>query len=151
MGRFIKRIILLLVIVFIGMQFYRPNKNEMQPVTLDDFLLTEKAPEKVKILMQNSCYDCHSNQTNYLWFDNIAPASWYVDEHVKNGKAELNFSEWATMDFRDKRKILSLLATNIVEEKMPLESYLNMHSDAKLNQENKAEILKWLFTIEVLY
>ena len=151
MGRTIKRVILLLAVVFIGMQFYRPHKNEMQPVTLDDFLLAEKAPENVKSLMQNSCYDCHSNQTNYLWFDNIAPVSWCVDEHIKNGKTELNFSKWAIMDFRDKRKILSLLATNIIEEKMPLESYLKMHSDAKLNQDSKDEILKWLFTIEILY
>ncbi len=149
MKKIIKRFLLILAVLFIGIQFYRPHKSEYKPETLDDFLLAEKAPNDVKALIRNSCYDCHSNQTNYLWYDHIAPASWYVDNHIKEAKEELNFSEWATMDYRSKRSTLSLIATEITENKMPLESYTMMHGDAKLSQEDKDKILKWLFTIEV--
>jgi len=149
MGRIIKTILLFLVIIVVAIQFYRPNKNEFNPVTLDDFLLYEKAPENVKTLLINSCYDCHSNQTNYVWFDNIAPVSWIVDKHLMEGKSNLNLSEWAIMDYRDKRRQLSLIATQITDDVMPLKSYLNLHSDSKLSQTNKDAILKWLFTIEV--
>jgi hypothetical protein len=149
MGRIMKIILLFLVIIVVAIQFYRPNKNEFNPVTLDDFLLYEKAPENVKTLLINSCYDCHSNQTNYVWFDNIAPVSWIVDKHIMEGKSKLNLSEWAIMDYRDKRRQLSLIATQITDDVMPLKSYLNFHSDSKLSKSNKDAILKWLFTIEV--
>lgn len=150
MGRIVKKSTLFLAILCIGIQFFRPNKNKAKAITLDDFLITEKAPEQVKSLIKNACYDCHSNQTNYLWYDNIAPASWFVDGHIKRGKGALNLSNWAAMDFRDKRRALSLMATNITESKMPLESYLVMHNNATLSEDDKKDILKWLYTIEIV-
>ncbi len=149
MGRTLKVAVLIIILISIGIQFYRPDKSEFIAITLDDFLLYEGAPKNVKALINNSCYDCHSNQTNYVWFDHIAPMSWTVDKHINDAKRELNLSEWATMDYRDKRKALSLIATNITEDKMPLESYVNLHWDSKLSQTDKKEILKWLFTIEI--
>lgn len=143
-----KKIGIGLLIIFIGIQFYRPNKNKQLETTLDDFLLSEKAPKKVSILIKNSCYNCHSNKTNYFWYDNIAPASWFVDNHIKEAKEHLNFSTWATLDNRDKAGVISEIAVNITENKMPLPSYTMIHSDAKLSEKDKQQVLNWLYTIE---
>ena len=143
-----KKTLSVLALVFIGIQLYRPNKNSQLPKTLDDFLITEKAPKSIEILIENSCYNCHSNNTNYFWYDHIAPASWFVDNHIKEGKEHLNFSNWATLDHRDKAGVISEIAINISEDKMPLPSYTKIHVDAKLSEKKKQEILEWLYTIE---
>lgn len=143
-----KKVLLFLLIVCVAIQFYRPNKNSQKQDTLDDFLIAEKAPKQVRALIKESCYDCHSNQTNYLWFDNIAPVAWYVDNHIKEGKEHLNFSNWSTLDSRDKAGRISEIAVNIVENKMPLPSYIKLHSEAKLDEEQKQVILNWLYTLE---
>jgi len=87
----IKKVSFILLILLIGIQFYRPNKNIQKETTLDDFLTTQKAQKPIKILFQNSCYNCHSNSTDYYWYDNIAPASWIVDRHIKKSQGEAQF------------------------------------------------------------
>ncbi|RZN83386.1 MAG: hypothetical protein EVB11_05385 [Winogradskyella sp.] len=143
-----KRVLSIFALVFIVIQFYRPNMNVQSPETLDDFLIAAKAPEHVKKLVKNSCYNCHSNNTDYFWYDHISPASWFVDNHIKEGKEHLNFSNWATLDSRDKTGMISEIAVNISEDKMPLPSYLKIHSDAKLSKREKQQIIEWLYTIE---
>ncbi|MEP0266035.1 heme-binding domain-containing protein [Dokdonia sp.] len=144
-----KSILLLLAVIFIGIQFYRPNKNIQDDATYSDFLVTENAPEHIATLFKNSCYNCHSNTTDYYWYDNISPASWYVDNHIKEAKNELNFSKWKHIDYRTKRVHLSNIITNITENKMPLPSYTFMHPEAKLSKEQVAQIVEWVGTIEV--
>ncbi len=143
-----KKIIVFGIVIFIGIQFYRPHKNTQEPKTLDDFLISEKAPKEVKALLKKSCYDCHSNNTHYYWYDHIAPVSWFVDNHIKEGKEHVNFSNWANLSSRDKLGVVSEMAVNISEDKMPLSSYTSIHSDAKLSSQDKDIILKWLYTIE---
>jgi prepilin-type processing-associated H-X9-DG protein len=143
-----KKVLLFLLVGCVAIQFYRPNINNQKQETLDDFLIAEKAPKQVRALIKNSCYDCHSNQTNYLWFDNIAPVAWYVDNHIKDAKEHLNFSNWAGLESRDKAGRISEIAVNIVESKMPLPAYLKLHSGARLNETQKQVILNWLYTIE---
>ena len=144
-----KRVVLIGLVIGIAIQFYRPDKNIQAERTKDDFLLYEKAPESVSKLVVNSCYDCHSNYTDYKWFDHIAPGTWLVDNHIKEGKEHLNLSKWGKMDYRDKRSLLSKMATNINDGTMPLSDYTFIHTDAILSEEEKAEILTWLFTIEI--
>jgi len=141
--------VLLLFLIFIGIQFYRPSKNVQYQSTLDDFLLFEKAPENVVTIIKKSCYDCHSNYTTYNWYHNIAPISWWVDRHAENGKKGLNLSYWAIKDIRDKRSMLAAIAFDITEEKMPLNSYLLLHPNKKLSKEDEKLIMDWLYTIEL--
>jgi len=143
----LKKVGLILLIIGVGIQFYRPNKNEQKETTTDDFLITEKAPNPIKSLLKTSCYNCHSNYTKYSWYDNIAPASWYVDSHIKNAKEKLNFSNWATTDERDRNGLISEIAVNIQEGKMPLPSYTMIHSEAKLSDAEKQQIIEWLSSL----
>lgn len=143
----IKKIGLVLLMLFVGIQFYRPNVNEQKETTTDDFLITEKAPDHIRSLLKTSCYNCHSSKTEYSWYDNIAPASWYVDDHIKNAKEKLNFSNWAILDERDRNGLISEIAVNLQEDKMPLPSYAMLHSEAKLSDAEKQQIIKWLASL----
>ncbi|MDY8137331.1 heme-binding domain-containing protein [Aquimarina sp. 2201CG5-10] len=148
-GRKRKITLLILIILFAAVQFYRPHKNIQKVATKKDFLSYEKAPENVANLIKNSCYDCHSDYTDYYWYDHIAPASWFVDNHIKEGKEHLNLSKWSIKDYRDKRSYLSQMASMIKENKMPLPSYTLVHPKSKLSDTEKQQIIDWLFTIEV--
>lgn len=145
--RFKVGIVLLLFIISI--QFFRPEKNEQKTFPFNDFLIEENAPENLALLFKRSCYNCHSNNTTYYWYNEISPASWFVSKHIKNGKKHLNFSEWTTASFMDKRSNLSKIATSINDNYMPLRSYTIIHQDAKLSEQQKKEILEWLYTIEI--
>jgi len=135
--------------IFGGMQLHRPDRNIQHHITNADFLITEGAPEAVRSLVRNSCYNCHSNYTNYMWYDGIAPISWYVDNNVKKGKLALNFSNWKTADYRDKRAHLSRIAKSLRENSMPLKSYTVLHKDANISAIEKQQFLDWLYTLEI--
>ena len=94
--------LILLILFVIVIQFFRPPINN-QPVTGDDFFsqLTD-TPASIKDILKKSCYDCHSDQTYYPWYGNIAPVSWMLNKHIVEGKEELNFSDWGTMSIRKK-------------------------------------------------
>ena len=144
----LKRTILFLIVVFVLMQLYRPNKNNGDYVVADDFLEISNAPEDIKLLIKNSCYDCHSNYTNYEWYDNIAPISWWVDKTVAKGKVAINFSEWEDTDPQKRLSFLSASVFDIKTDRMPTERYLKMHPSAKLSVEEKKKIIMWIDDID---
>ncbi len=153
-NRFFKKgkhaLVLIAILIVVGVQFYRPNKNIQQDtVKFNDFLLHENAPENVAALIRNSCYDCHSDFTNYKWYDQVAPVSWFVDDHITEAKEHLNFSKWTITDYRDKRVHLSNIANALNNNTMPLPSYVLLHKNAKLLPKEKQQILDWLYTINI--
>ena len=100
--KIIKKIALALLIILIGMQFYRPEKNTDTTDHLAAFLTETNPPEEVRVVLKQACYDCHSNNTIYPWYNNIAPVSYWLADHIDHGKGHLNFSEWA--EYSDNRK-----------------------------------------------
>ena len=86
-----KKVLAFFLIFFLAMQFYRPDKNSSNMESHKDFLTVENVPAPIARIFKTSCYDCHSNQTDYAWYDNIAPLSWYVDKNIKRAKFSLNF------------------------------------------------------------
>ncbi|TFH21821.1 MAG: hypothetical protein E4H10_14765 [Bacteroidia bacterium] len=85
-------------------QFFHPEKNTGPLDPAEDLLMIASPPEHLAELIKNSCYDCHSNQTVYPWYSNISPVSWYLQKHIKEGKEDLNASEYGSMDKADKIK-----------------------------------------------
>lgn len=108
-----------------------------------DMILTEDAPDEVKFILSKSCYDCHSNQTVYPWYSNVAPVSWLVAKDTREAREELNFSEWAELSKRKKIKILNELAEEIEERNMPLKIYTVIHRDAILTDEEINTLVSW--------
>ncbi len=142
--RLYKKILLALLILFIAIQFIQPAHNNSGQVLLTDITKTVNVSEKVLDIFENSCYDCHSNSTRYPWYVNIQPIGWMMSRHIKNGKANLNFSEFGTYSKRRQANKLRSIVTSMRDGSMPLSSYKIMHTDARLTSNDTAIINSWV-------
>lgn len=131
------------LIVLIGIQFIQPARNENGQTLPTDISKTVFIPGNVKSLLQTACNDCHSNNTNYPWYANIQPMGWLLANHIKDGKAELNFSEFGSYPQRRQQSKLKSIASQVKDDEMPLASYAFLHKNARLTKEEKALIIDW--------
>ena len=135
---------LALLIVFIAIQFIQPAHNISGQVLPTDITKTVNVPDKVLAIFKNTCYDCHSNNTRYPWYVYIQPMGWMMARHIKNGKDNLDFSDFGSYSQRKQANKLRAIETSIKEGSMPLSSYTIMHGDAKLSTEDKKLITDWV-------
>lgn len=143
MKKTLKIIAIALVVIFIAIQFYRPDFTN-PPISAEQTLeSTAQVPETVEKILTRSCNDCHSNKTAYPWYSQIAPSSWFLSNHIKEGRTELNFSEWGTYEARRKRRKLDEICDQIKTREMPLPSYLWIHWGAKLSDEDIKTLCDW--------
>lgn len=142
--RLYKKIFLALGIVFIAIQFIQPARNKNGQVLPADITKTVKVPDNVLNTFKKACYDCHSDNTRYPWYMNMQPMGWVMAYHVKNGKRNLNFSEFGNYSERKQTNKLRAIATSINEGSMPISSYTLIHTDAKCSKENKKLIINWV-------
>lgn len=141
----LKRILLVLLVVFVGIQFIRPSKNvSSHPVTPDDLFERHRAPDTTRVAILHACYDCHSNSTRYPWYSEVQPLSWWLASHVRDGKEHLNFSEFGRLTPKRAARKLEESIEAIEDGSMPLKSYRLAHRDARLTPEQKKEIIAWL-------
>jgi tellurite resistance protein TehA-like permease len=146
-----RKFILLIVLVLIAIQFYRPHKNNNSQESQNDFLVVENLPKPVAKIFKNSCYDCHSNYTNYRWYDNIAPISWYIDRKIQRGKLSLNFSKWRTYEIWQRRLFFQGgMIYDINIKRMPPKSYLLLHPEAKIIEKKRELIAKWIESVDLM-
>lgn len=139
----IKKILLAILIAFIAIQFIQPGLNKSGQALQNDISTVYVVPENVQVILKRSCYDCHSNNTNYPWYWNIQPVGWWLASHIKKGKAELNFSEFGNYTTRRQRSKLNSIAKAVEDGTMPFPSYILMHKDAALTKDQKAVIINW--------
>ena len=140
----LKKILKVLLVILVLIQFYRPEKNISSKVLDTDFLVVTNANDNIASIVKTSCYDCHSNNTAYPWYSEIAPVSWWIAHHVDEAKEELNFSEWSTFSDKRKNKKLEEIVEELEEKEMPLKTYLPMHSEAKLSDEQVVLLTTWV-------
>ncbi|MCF6278760.1 MAG: heme-binding domain-containing protein [Flavobacteriaceae bacterium] len=144
MKRYIKKIGLVLFIVFIAIQFIPKKYNQNDIVSKTDFITTFNPPKNIAAKLTASCYDCHSNNTYYPWYNKIQPIAWFLEDHINEAKAELNFSEFADYSKRRQKSKLKSIMSQIRDDEMPLSSYTLMHSEAKFSEEDKKMLTEWL-------
>jgi hypothetical protein len=142
--RIFKKAFLFLLIAFVGIQFIPTTRNQSNEILEIDFFKTFEAPNNIQKLLKNSCYDCHSNNTYYPWYNKIQPVSWLLEYHVKKGKKDLNFSEFGGYSERRQKSKLKSIKNQIKEGEMPLWSYTFIHRDVKLSKNDKELIYNWL-------
>ncbi len=143
-----RKILIALLFIFIVIQFIRPHKNQSGEIAADDITQHFTVPQNVQIILQRSCNDCHSNNTHYPWYSNIQPVYWWLQKHINDGKKELNFSTFAS--YTPKRQVHKLNETieQIKSGEMPLNSYLLVHHDAKLDTADKKILTDWATTLK---
>jgi hypothetical protein len=138
-----KKIILLLVPVLVAIQFIRPAENHSDKPSPNDITLHYDVPDTVLAMLKHSCYDCHSNNTTYPWYDRIQPMAWWVNSHIQDGKRVLNFSEFAAYPRAKQIRKLKNTAEEIEQGGMPLNSYLWMHISSALDKGQKNIMIYW--------
>jgi hypothetical protein len=132
-----KKVLVILLVVFIIMQFFPIDKANPAPTPGMDFLKIKNTPPEIAAVITNSCYDCHSNETKYPWYSNIAPSSWLLKNHIDEGRKELNFSTFATYEPKIQAQKLQECIEMVEKKEMPLESYFLGHQDAKLTDQQR--------------
>ncbi|MDH5366140.1 MAG: heme-binding domain-containing protein [Cyclobacteriaceae bacterium] len=143
-----KKIVIALGLVLVIIQFFRIDKENPSYEMENDFIMITNPPELVKGILKNSCYDCHSFETKYPWYTNVAPVSWWIKHHINEGRDELNFSEWATFELKRKNHKLDEIVEMVEEGEMPMSSYTWMHSEARLTDEQKTALINWTKSLQ---
>ena len=141
-----KTILLTLSAMFISLQFYPLADNDDKRVTSVHFTRVYAVPENVQAILKKSCYNCHSNSTNYPWYAYVQPAGWFLASHIKEGKSELNLSEFGGYSPRRQLSKLKSMAGSIRDGSMPISSYTMIHRNARLREPEKKIMLDWLNT-----
>ncbi|REE25472.1 heme-binding protein [Winogradskyella pacifica] len=142
--RIVKIIALVLLVAFVGIQFVPTERNQNESVPATDFMLVNDIPKNIENKLKTSCYDCHSNNTQYPWYNKIQPAAWFLEDHITEGKSELNFSEWGLLSNRRKASKFRSIIKQIESGEMPLDSYTLIHKDAEFSEEDKTTIIQWM-------
>ena len=138
-----KRIVLIIVIILIVIQFIQPSHNNGEAMAATDITHAVQVPDSVMQVLKVSCYDCHSNHTNYPWYSKITPVNWWLDNHINNGKSALNFTSFTTYTFKKKAHRMDDVAETIEKDEMPIHSYLWIHKNAILTKQQKQLLINW--------
>ena len=140
----IKKILLVLLVLLVVIQFIRPDKNASDDQTYA-VSTTYKVPEEVNQILKVACNDCHSNKTEYPWYANFQPSAWWLDDHVQDGKRHLNFSNFTQLPLAVQNHKFEELVETVEEKEMPLESYtyLGLHAEANLTKQQRTVLIDW--------
>jgi len=136
-------IIIAFFVLLIVIQFFQPEKNIHVANPQNDIVFSVEIPAMVKQKLVNACYDCHSDKTVYPFYNRVAPVSWILAGHIKEGKEHLNFSAWANYDKKKQIKLLNEICEVVTNGEMPLKGYVMMHSKAVLNEREISDICSW--------
>ena len=149
MKKIIKKILFIGLIIFLLMQLYQPARNESfeQDITAN-FTKVYNVPKNVEAIVRTSCYDCHSNNTNYPWYSNVQPVGFFMEHHIKEAKEDLNFDEWGKYSKRKQENRLDRIVKQIKSDEMPLASYTLIHKNARLTTVQKKEVMDWISKIK---
>jgi hypothetical protein len=147
----IKKILLALLVVLVIAQFFGPDKNEGEMASIDAFLVETNPPEDVKLILKETCYDCHSNVTRYPWYNNITPVNYWLAEHVNDGKKHFNVSNWEGNSIKRKDHKFEELIEMVEDKEMPLNSYTWTHEEAKLSDAQIASVVDWAKKVRIKY
>lgn len=140
----LKKLLIGLGIVFIIIQFFRPEKNESNDLT-HHISTKYDVPNEVGEIMKVACNDCHSNRTIYPWYSEVQPVAWWLDGHVQDGKRHLNFSTFTNRSVAIQNHKFEEVIEMVEDHEMPLPSYTNLglHSEANLTDEQRKLIIDW--------
>jgi Haem-binding domain len=130
-------------LIFIGLQFTSPAHTNPPFDETQSLQGTTAVPSDVSALFDRSCNDCHSNKTNWRLYTYVAPVSWFTVDHVNEGRAELNFSEWGSYSVRRKETRLRAICQQCEKGAMPMTSYALIHPEVKLSPDQVRTICEW--------
>jgi hypothetical protein len=138
-----KWLAIIVACLFILLQLKRPARTNPVSESSQSIEAHVQMTPQVKEILDRSCRDCHSNNTKWPWYTNVAPVSWFIVDDVNQGRERLNLSEWGRMDRDRQDKKLRQICDEVEDSAMPLPSYLRMHPNAKLSEQDKKTLCDW--------
>jgi hypothetical protein len=132
-----------LVLAF-AIQFIRPARTNPHTDAGRTLHARMTIPPDIASLLDRSCRDCHSHDTRWPWYSNVAPVSWWVIDHVNHARSHFNYSDWAQYDRAEARRLLENSCALARKSEMPLPSYLRMHRAARLSSGDVAALCAWV-------
>jgi hypothetical protein len=143
MKKILKVVVIVLVLGFIVLQFFPPNRTNPPIVEAETLEATTRVPADVAAILNRSCSDCHSHKTTYPWYSYVSPASLFLANHIADGRRHLNFSVWNTYDKKKKSHKMEEIQEQVEGGMMPLGSYLWIHRDAVLSESEARALIDW--------
>src|SRR5215471_1528361 len=143
----LKKLLSVLLVVLIIIQFIHPARNVSKTVQPNNIATVYQISDSVKTILDKGCMDCHSNNTQYLWYFKIQPVDWWLTHHIDEGKGELNFDEFTNKPIRYQYNKLEEAEKQVKEGDMPLDSYTWIHKDAILTEKEKNTFINWAESI----
>ena len=142
--KWLKRVLIALVVLFVAIQVIRPARtNPAVDPTRTIQAVTKMSPD-VDAILKRSCNDCHSYETKWPWYTNIAPVSWFVIRDVNEGREHASFSDWASYNRKKAIHVLDEMNDEVMEGDMPLPKYVRMHPEAALSEVDRSRLLTWI-------
>ncbi len=141
-----KRILIVLLVIFLILQFFRPVKN-LSGGTTYDISKNYAVPADVHAILVKACNDCHSNKTRYPWYAEVQPVAWWMDDHIKEAKRKINFNDFTSYRIARQFKKLEDCMDEVKDGGMPLSSYTIIHKDAMLSDAEKVTFTNWCNTL----
>lgn len=139
----VKKILLALLILFVLIQFFGIDTELPASDPSADFITVAQPHSEVTALLQDACYDCHSFKSEYPWYSQVAPLSWWIQDHILEGREHLNFSEWTSYSASRADHKLEEIIEMVEEEEMPLPSFTWAHPEARLSNEQRKQLIDW--------
>jgi hypothetical protein len=131
---------IIIIALIVALQFW-PVDRTNPPVSSEI-----QAPPDVRKVLRTSCYNCHSNETDWPWYGYVAPVSWLLASDVHEARQELNFSEWGSMPEAERSVAADHIWKMVEKGEMPLLMYRIMHPEANLSEDQKKLLHDWVLS-----
>ncbi len=138
-----KRIFLGLIVLLALSQFFRPSHVNPPVVVAHTIEANLAVPPDVASTLHRSCNDCHSHQSVWPWYSNVAPISWLLAYDVRHGRAALNLSEWSAYPASEQKDLLTEICTEVSDSDMPGIPYVWVHPQSKLSDAEMKSVCRW--------
>jgi hypothetical protein len=143
MKKILKWTVVVLALLFVAAQLKRPDRTNPAVDERKTMRANTQMTPQVAAILERSCQDCHSSETTWPWYSNVAPVSWFLQSHIEEGRRELSFSEWGTYAKRKRERKLHEMCEQVEAGEMPLKSYLPLHPSARLSEDDKRVLCEW--------
>ena len=133
----------ILIVFFILIQLIPSKLPVNSAIQLPENIQVQNASNEVMAILKTSCFDCHSNQTDYRWYAHVVPVTFLIARDVSKGREALNFSEWSTYNKRKLVRKLGDIKEQITKKEMPMKIYTLMHPNTNLNPAQIRLVTDW--------
>lgn len=127
----------------VAVQVIRPARTNPPADPTETLAANTPMTPVVAKVMDRACRDCHSSETRWPWYSNVAPMSWFLIQHVNDGRRHFNYSRWTDYDSEDRRGFLKDACSEARKHDMPLSSYTWIHTNARLSDGDIQALCDW--------